>query len=239
MKANIYSEKHKVYNTRVIAFLVELTIVRMLFNILKSNMGLRLRDGLKCVNMLYHYFLVLLRAFILISFMTYRYTDFIWIVDQTCYRMFAENNFHFRKDMDEFKRPISSYINPASNTTQMVICYSLWLFLFLFCALFSFIFIITVCYCCSFSLCFSGRSLGYGLTLLYTFFIEVLIGTKSWRKAIGEDEDGDDGEDNDNDYYTFKRTRNLRPPEIQAIEDQMKDNESENYKRRQHDTGVF
>jgi len=63
-----------------------------------------------------------------------------------------------------------------------------------------------------------GRSLGYGLTLLYTYVVETFIGTKSWKNHTEEDAE----EEDDDGYYAFKRTRNLRPKEIQALEDLMK-----------------
>jgi len=59
--------------------------------------------------------------------------------------------------------------------------------------------------------------------------VETFIGTKSWKKA-GEEEAEEEGDDDG--YYAFKRTRNLRPKEIQALEDLMKAEEEANSMKR-------
>ena len=67
-------------------------------------------------------------------------------------------------------------------------------------------FIVTAIYCCSFGM-MKRNKIGYGFTMMYTFIIETFIGTKSWKKS--SEEDADDQGDDDG-YYAFKRTRNLR-----------------------------
>ena len=45
--------------------------------------------------------------------------------------------------------------------------------------------------------------------------------------------------DDEDAYYGYKRTRNLRPKEIDEIENLMNLGEEEKNSRRQHDTGIF
>ena len=77
--------------------------------------------------------------------------------------------------------------------------------------------------------------MGYGLTLLWNFVIESFIGTKNWRKH-----DADEVEEIEEDNFKgFKRSRNLRPKEIQALESYMGADGDENTLRSQHSSGIF
>lgn len=229
---NDYSERHKQYNLRVVDLLTKFFILRIMFSFLKSNMGIRFKSG-KALNLMYHYLLVLVRVGGVAYFLATSGRDAYWILDQTMHTMFIENKWQHRKDMDKYKRPISSFVDSSANATQECICYLLWAIVFGSVIFFTFAFIMTLIYCCAFGLCLQGNSFSLGINLLKTFFIETAIGTKSWRKFDGEDDGGDDDQkDGDDGYYSFKRTRNLRPKEIQAIEDQMKEAEAENDCRR-------
>ena len=86
MLENEYSERHKLYNLRVIDFLTKLMILRVLFSFLKSNMGFRFKSG-KGLNYVYHYLLVGVRLGSIGFFLATSGKDAVWILDQTVYTM--------------------------------------------------------------------------------------------------------------------------------------------------------
>merc|ERR1712166_1714773 len=85
---NAYSMRHMVYNLNTIDFLVNLILLRMLFKVLKSNLGIRFGHT-SIINKIFHYLLVVARIMLTLFCITWTFREGFWILDQTMYRLFV------------------------------------------------------------------------------------------------------------------------------------------------------
>jgi len=86
------------YNLKTVDFLVALTLLRMAFKVLKSNMGIRFKgdsSGTIIANKAFHWALVAARVALTLFCLVWTIEEGFWIVDQTMYRMFVENAWKF------------------------------------------------------------------------------------------------------------------------------------------------
>lgn len=214
-------------------------VLKTSFNAIKSDMGVRFYgegSGPAIAQLLYHYFLVAIRIGLVIVCINLASNEGMWILTESLHDMFYSNKWTMDDKMDQIKRPFSAILFHSANPWQALICWALWAPVALGCASLVLMLLVTVIYCCSFGLCLQGRSLGYFLTLLWTYVIETFIGTKNWRKYDAEDEVEELEND---DFKGFKRSRNLRPKEIQALEALMGADDENNALRAQHSSGIF